>query len=76
MTPTQKEAALTLFRNVAHKAKLLVDAAESGECDDVEIDNDLAGDMIHTERCVNVLYDVFVERKRGAKKWERRVRNG
>lgn len=66
MTPTQKEAALTLFRNVAHKAKLLVDATDDGACDDVEINNDLAGDMIHAERCVNALYNVFVERnKRG-----------
>lgn len=69
MTPTQKEAALTLFRNVAHKAKILMDAAENGECDGVEIDNDLAGDMIHTERCVNVLYDVFIEGKREGRKW-------
>ena len=63
MTPTQKEAALTLFRNVEHKAKLLADTVYVGDCDDVEINNDLAGDMIHTERCVNVLYSVFVERK-------------
>ena len=76
MTQKQKEAALILFRNVAHKAKILADAAESGDCDDVEIDNDLAGDMVHTERCVNVLYDVFIERKRGGRKWERRVSHG
>ena len=67
MTKTQKEAALTLFRNVAHKAKLLADAADVGDCDDVEINNDLAGDMIHAERCVNALYDVFVERKKRGK---------
>lgn len=67
MTPTQKEAALTLFRNVAHKAKILMDAADSGDCDDVEIDNDLAGDMVHTERCVNELYSVFFENKKRGK---------
>ena len=67
MTKTQKEAALTLFRNVEHKAYLLADAINDGACDDVEINNDLAGDMIHTERCVNALYSVFVERKKRGK---------
>lgn len=67
MTKTQKEAALTLFRNVEHKAYLLADAINDGDCDDVEINNDLAGDMIHTERCVNALYSVFVERKKRGK---------
>ena len=67
MTKTQKEAALTLFRNVAHKAKFIADAIYVGDCDDVEINNDLAGDMIHAERCVNALYSVFVERKKRGK---------
>ena len=69
MTQTQKEAALTLFRNVAHKTKILADAIYVGDCDDVEIDNDLAGDMVHTERCVNTLYDVFIEGKQEGRKW-------
>ena len=67
MTQTQKEAALTLFRNVAHNAKFIADTIYVGDCDDVEIDNDLAGEMIHAERCVNALYDVFVENKKRGK---------
>ena len=69
MTQTQKEAALTLFRNIERKAKFLADAVYVGNCDDVELDNDLAGDMVHAERCVNVLYDVFIEGKREGRKW-------
>lgn len=71
MTPTQKEAALTLFRNVERKAKAIADAIYVGDCDDVEIDNDFAGDMVHAEHCVNALYSVFIERKARGKKWPR-----
>jgi len=67
MTKKQKEAALTLFRNVEHSAKRILAAIKIGYCDDVEIDNDLAGDMVHTERCIIELYDVFVERKKRGK---------
>lgn len=71
MAKAQKEAALSLFRNIERKAKLLADAIYVGDCDDIEIDNDLAGDMLHTEHCVNALYSVFIERKTRGKKWPR-----
>lgn len=60
MTQTQKQAALTAFENMTLYAKEVADEIAVGNADNVEIDNDVAGRIIHAERVIQRLRDYFL----------------
>ena len=57
MTPTQKEAAITAFENMALFAKEVVDVITDGYADNVELSNDVAGHIVHAEYVLRRLRD-------------------
>lgn len=57
MTKTQIQAAITAFENMALYAKEVVDAIIDGDADNVELSNDDAGHIVHTEYVLRRLRD-------------------